>query len=295
MSSVNAAAAVLAGANATHGTRWTLIRPLQGGSQQGAYELRDIGGERAVLKWHTGHLPAPQLVETARAIEDARRRGWPTSKWLVYGALANDGAYIIEEFLDGTKPSEMTAELLDRLLQANRIQDGLCPRPFHDWSAYAHRVVFENESDNARRLRVNPRTVRLMDRIDRATASARGIALPSGDLVHGDCNLWNVLVQDDGASYLVDAAHVGSGTRAYDLANLLIGATIDQQWPPGSAADQERLQRECEALVGRDGLIVCVAARLIVMVEWSSRRRPPDHFGALVARCEALVERLTDA
>src|SRR2546422_8127500 len=95
---------LLAKINTEHSMRWTLVGKLAGGYQQGAYELTDGAGARAVLKWHTGHLPAKQLRETARAIEDARARGWPSSKWLAYGRLPNDGAYIVEEFVAGEGP-----------------------------------------------------------------------------------------------------------------------------------------------------------------------------------------------
>src|SRR3989442_2715301 len=95
---------LLAKINTEHSMRWTLVGKLAGGYQQGAYELTDGAGARVVLKWHTGHLPAKQLRETARAIEDARARGWPSSKWLAYRRLPNDGAYIVEEVVAGVHP-----------------------------------------------------------------------------------------------------------------------------------------------------------------------------------------------
>src|SRR5712664_3320810 len=113
--------------NTEHATRWTLVGKLAGGYQQGAYELTDGAGARAVLKWHTGHLPPKQFRETARAIEDARARGWPTSKWLTYGPLPNDGGYIVEEFIAGERPNRLAGRVLERLLDAVRVQAGARP------------------------------------------------------------------------------------------------------------------------------------------------------------------------
>ena len=64
--------------NARHGASWSLVRRIPGGSQQGAHELSDTLGQHAVLKWHTGNVPMERLPQTARIVEDARVRGWPT-------------------------------------------------------------------------------------------------------------------------------------------------------------------------------------------------------------------------
>src|SRR2546426_10474636 len=103
MSTREHAAAVLATANERDGTAWSLVGRLAGGYQQGAYELADAAGGRAVLKWHTGHLPREQLQDTARVLAEARLRGWPTSKWLAHRALPRDRAHIVEGFLEGER------------------------------------------------------------------------------------------------------------------------------------------------------------------------------------------------
>jgi hypothetical protein len=83
------------------------------------------------------------------------------------------------------------------------------------------------------------------------------------DLVHGDFVLGNMLVRD-GVPYVVDTAHAGKGTRAYDLATLLMETTVGGDYTPPSLPDQRRLERECIALVGRDGFLVCVACRIMI-------------------------------
>lgn len=281
---------VLALANDRDGSSWGFVAKLLGGYQQGAYELVGSDGTRAVLKWHTAHLPAKQLAETARAIEDARLRGWPTARWIAHGSLPNDGAYIIEEFIDGTRPTRLDGHVLERLLDAIRRQADARPDTDQDWSAYIRRVVFEGEADLATRMRAQPDTAVLQLRLERMTADARHMSLPANDLVHGDFVLGNMLVRDD-VPYLVDAAHAGKGTRAYDLATLLMETTVGGDCTPPTLADQRRLERECVALVGRLGFLVCVACRIMHLlvfggVHWDEQVR------RLVARCDAFLDSL---
>src|SRR3989442_15989502 len=134
--------ALLATINSEHATRWTLVGKLAGGYQQGAYQLTDGAGARAVLKWHSGHLPPKQLKDTARAIEDARARGWPTSKWLAYGPLPNDGGYIVEEVIVGERPNRLNGRGLERLLDAGRPPAGARPGADPDWAGHIQRRGF---------------------------------------------------------------------------------------------------------------------------------------------------------
>jgi len=269
---------------------WRLIEKLTGGYQQGAYELRSSDGTRAALKWHDAHLPAQQLAETALVIEDARLRGWPTPRWLAYGSLANDGAYIIEEFIDGERSTRLDGIVLERLLDAIRLQADTRPETGQDWSAYIHRVVFEGGADLATRMRTHPATAKLQRRLERMTADGHDLVLPTNDLVHGDFVLNNIIVRDD-QPYLLDTTHAGRGTRAYDLATLLMETTVGGDYIPPSWADQRRIEREAVALVGRLGFLVCVTCRIMHLlvfggVHWD------EQVPRAVAKCDAFLDSL---
>jgi len=282
--------ALLATINSEHATRWTLVSKLAGGYQQGADELSDGAGARAVLKWHIGHLAPKQLKQTARAIEDARARGWPTSKWLAYGPLPKESAYIVEEFIVGERPNRLEGLVLERLLDAVRLQAGARPVTAQDWSGYIERCVFAGEADLAARMMERPKTATLQHRLEQLTAKAHGIRLPSDDLVHGDFVLNNMVVRD-GQPYLLDAAHAGRGTRAYDLATLLMETAVGGDYIAPSIEDQRRLERECVAIVGRSGFLVCVACRIMHLlvfggVNWS------DSVPLAVAKCDEFLDSL---
>src|SRR5438093_8574200 len=199
--------------NQRHATSWSLVGRLPGGYLQGAHELRGPRGERGVLKWHPRELSAAQLVGAARAVEKLRRRGWPTSEWLAYGVLPDGATYVVEELVDGVVPTQVDGDGLDQLLRANELQANVPPETDRDWSSYIHRVVFDGEADLVARMRARPVTAALLTRLERLTAQARSLRLPTTDLVHGDFVLRNMLVAE-GSLRIIDTAHLGSGTRA---------------------------------------------------------------------------------
>jgi aminoglycoside phosphotransferase (APT) family kinase protein len=274
--------------NAQHGTRWSLVGRLQGGYLQGAYELRAPDGHRSVLKWHPRDLTARQLQAAALAVETMRDRGWPTPRWLAHGLLPEGDAYIVEEFVDGVVPNRMASDGLEQLLRANRMQADMHPATDQDWSSYIHRVVFDGAADLVARMRSRPVTAQLLARLERLTADARALRLPATDLVHGDFVLRNMLVAA-GLLQVIDTAHVGKGTRAYDLACLLLETTIEDGWAD-SKVDPDRVERECLSIVGPAGLRLCVVGRMLHYLVFGESWRDYDPT-TLVAKCGSFIER----
>lgn len=284
-SSIDEARELLALVNEREHSAWSTVRRIAGGSQQGAYEVIDDRGERGVLKWHTRHLPARQLLETAVIVERLRASGWPTPRWLAFGPLPAESAYIIEEYISGEQLRLLDEPMLERLLAVNRLQADIHPRTDHDWSAYVSRVVFDDPGGELARLRSRPDTADFARHLERLLQPARDARLPSVDVVHGDFTPWNVIVHD-GVPYLVDAAHAGVGTRAYDLAVL----AVDAQWADPSGAGRDLVLSEARSLVGTPGTLICLAARMIVLLEWGGRHWPAADIPTAVTRCSALLE-----
>ena len=276
--------------NARHSSSWIITGRLAGGYQQGAYELRDSSGTRAVLKWHRRHLPEPQLRATAKLLADARSGGWPTSAWLAYGPLPNDGGYIVEEFIEGEHPKTIDQALLARLLAAVKLQSGMQPKTTQNWSSYIYRCVFEGEEDLAARMRARPETAALQDRMSSLVAPARGISLPADDLVHGDIVLNNIVVRG-GQPFLLDAAHAGRGTRAYDLATLLMETSVGGDYVAPSDDVRRRLEDEGVAVAGRGAFLVCVVCRIMHLLVFGGVNWSAD-VPAAVHRCHAFLDQL---
>ena len=274
--------------NQRHGTTWSLVGRLPGGYLQGAYEIRGSGGERGVLKWHPTDLEASQLVAAAGSVEGLHAGGWPTARWLAHGVMPEGGAYIVEEFVDGVVPTRLSAAGLEQLLRANRLQADMHPDTEQDWSSYIHRVVFDGEADLVARMRARPVTARLLSRLERLTADARSLDLPTTDLVHGDFVLRNMLVAD-GALRIIDTAHVGKGTRAYDLACLLLETTIENGWADPTL-DPQRVESECLSIVGEAELRVCLVGRMLHYLVFGDSWNDYDP-SDLVAKCGSFIER----
>jgi hypothetical protein len=274
--------------NQRHGTSWSLVRRLPGGYLQGAYEIREPRGERGVLKWHPTDLPTSQLLAAAQSVERLHAGGWPTARWLAYGALPEGGAYIVAEFVDGVVPTRLAATGLELLLNANRLQAGMHPDTEQDWSSYIHRVVFDGEADLVARMRARRVTAQLLTRLERLTANARSLSLPATDLVHGDFVLRNMLV-NDGQLRVIDTAHVGKGTRAYDLACLLLETTIEDGWADPTV-DPQRVESECLLIIGGSELRVCLVGRMLHYLVFGDSWQDYDP-SDLVAKCGSFIER----
>jgi aminoglycoside phosphotransferase (APT) family kinase protein len=280
---------VIRSINDRHGASWSLVGRLPGGYLQGAHELRGPDGQRAVLKWHPRDLSAAQLIAAARAIEELRARGWPTPRWVAHGALPERGAYVVEDLVAGVVPTRLAAGGLAQLLSANRLQTGIAPDTEHDWSTYIHAVVFEGAADLVARMRARPVTAELLARLERLVADARSLRLPSTDLVHGDFVLRNMVVSDGGSLGIIDTAHLGRGTRAYDLACLLLETTVEDGWADADL-DPRRVEDECISIVGPAGLRVCLVGRMLHYLVFGDDWRDYDP-SDLVAKCGSFIER----
>lgn len=272
--------------NDRHGNGWQLAKKLAGGYSAGAHMLRGPDGIRAVLKLHPQGVTAERLAATAGVIDRAIAAGWKTPRWLASGLPPGGGFYVVQEFVDGERAERLTEAVLESLLLTNRRQADLRPETDRDWSAYVWDVVFQCGSDYARRMRGRADTSALFERLEAMTADARSVRLPTTDLVHGDFTLDNA-VFSDGEVYLVDADFVGKGSRAIDLAILLVQAGTAQLGASASAIG--RVRDECIDLVGRQGLLVCLAARMMGLVDFGL-----DHWSedvpSFVARCNMFLD-----
>lgn len=272
--------------NRRHGTAWQVVTKLPGGYSAGAHMLRALDGHKAVLKLHPHGVTPERLAMTARAIDRAATIGWKTPRWLASDLLPGGGFYVVQEFVDGSRAEGLTDDVLERLLVMNRKQADLRPETDRDWSAYVHDVVFRGGSGYARRMRERADTGALLDRLEGMTAGAENLSLPTTDLVHGDFTLDNAVFHG-GEAYLVDADFVGKGSRAIDLAILLVQAGTGRI----GASDPQiaRLRDECARLVDRQGLLVCTAARIMGLIDFGLDHWAPD-LPSFVARCRAFLD-----
>jgi len=131
-------------------------------------------------------------------------------------------------------------------------------------------------------------TAQVMARLERLTADARSLRLPTTDLVHGDFVLRNMFVTDCSLR-IIDTAHVGKGTRAYDLACLLLEPTVEDGWTHPTT-DPRLVEDECLSIVGPAELRVCLVGRMLHFLVFGDEWRDYDP-SDLVLKCGSFIER----
>lgn len=261
--------------NAYHGTGFVLAGKLPGGNQDGAYALREPGGQRAVLK----QMFAPRALPIMRRL---RAQGFPTPDALFSGIAPDGTTYLLQEFVEGAPIVMLTDAYLDQILALNELQAGLNPQPAADplesWSVYAHEVVFARSSVWERALQAHsPATTGLLEALRQATQRYADAGLPNSDAVHGDLNGENILAHDGQISGVIDMGYAGYGTRAIDLASLLHNMQSHDYAP----AVRARLRAEMLDRFGAPVYAICMAFRAIVTLTWAVRRDSQswvDHF-----------------
>jgi len=283
-----AARLVLADANRTHGTSYHLAEPLAGGFQSGTWLLRDGKNQdaAAVLKWSPNRTRAPQILRAARAVQRARAAGYPTPAWLAAGVAGLGFPYHIQQYVPGSSPRHLTVEVAERLIAVLEQQRGLDVDPHHCWSRYARdRLAGGWEHACEAIAGSGTQGLGFVAAIDALLASFGQVELPTGDLVHGDFRLNNILFGSERVAAVIDIEALGSGTRAFDYATLL---TVDNADPAG----WELIRTAGEKVAGPGVLSHCFALVALELADFVGQRVPgrlPVILGSLTDRAESLL------
>jgi len=284
-----AARLVLADANRSHGTSYHLAQPLNGGFQSGTWLLHDGKNEdaAAVLKWSPHRTWAPQILRAGRAVQRARAAGYPTPAWLAAGVAELGFPYYIQQYVPGSSPRHLTVEVAGRLIGVLEHQRGLDIDPHHCWSQYA-RERLAGRWDHARKTIAGsggPQGLRFVASIDALVASFGQVELPTGDLVHGDFRLDNILLSAEHVAAVIDIEALGSGTRAFDYATLLTSDHVDP-------AGWELTRIAGEQVAGPGVLAHCYALAALELADFARQHVPgrlPVLLGPLTDRAESLL------
>lgn len=279
---------VLEDVNRAHHTRFALVRPLRGGHQSGTWLLRDAGGEpaSAVLKWSPDRAWAPQVLRAGEVVERARAVGYPTPAWIAAGVSGPGFPYHVQQFVPGAVADRLTAAVAERLVPVLEKQRGLDIDPRRCWSRHVReRIAGEWEALRDAVAAADPGGRRFVTALDALLAGFGDVALPTGDLVHGDFRLANVLFRAGRVAAVIDMEALGSGTRAYDYATLL---TVDDIDPAG----WELIRAAGERVAGPGVLAHCFALAALDLADFVRRHVParlPHLIGPLTSRAESLL------
>jgi aminoglycoside phosphotransferase (APT) family kinase protein len=270
------AEAVLAQVNRDHGTRFTITGALSGGFQNGAWRIVGHDGGEAVLKFSPARDAWTQVVLAAEAkVAAARRDGYPTPSWMAAGVTTGGFVYQVQEFVAGLPAGRLTEPLARQLVDVlERCAAGRAPEPGgdprSDWSQFVLGRMSPHAPDGL------PSLVRALGSsqaavVERALAllDVHGpVRLPDDDLVHGDLNLGNVLLDTDGTlAGIVDIEALGAGSRAIDYGSLWNGSADN--------ADPEALtlvRAAGQGAAGAAGFAVCAIWSVLEYVVFAAER-----------------------
>ena len=289
------------------GAEVTLLGRLTGGINGGATRVRLAGRADAVLKAvplaHPNHLD--ETLRAQRVVEHVRRRGYPTPAWLGVGATATH-VWQLMDFVDAAPAPELTASLIEQLMEIIELQAGQASEPYDHWS-YAWRVATGRDSAVAGQvLDEAPEHSLLRQSIARLSGYSSAVSAlverlrlvcadvppprDAPDMVHADlATPGNILVRDGAVVAVVDIGNAGSGTRAIDLTTLMWYSFRD----PLLDGVRGRLWARILDVVGWEGAAVLIAAHILHMLEIPVRDGRHDVVPGVVERGHRALDELS--
>lgn len=280
--------------NAEHGTALRLIGRYAQGENHGAYAVADASGAAFVLKWQATTELRSRLERARLVTERLVKLGVPAPRYVLIGSFPEGTTYWLQTALPGSPPADLRLSLehARQLLDLNERQAEQALSSEQDWSGYVRRVVFAGESGWADTLRgYSPETRALLGRLERVTAGRENGVSRTGDLVHGDLALGNVLVVGEQVTGVVDWDAAGCGDRALDLSKLLFYSyenrslrELLENWPM-----RELLWQHIMNISGPDALVVYLAYNILAQLDWSIRHHSPEAVAGWVATASLIL------
>jgi aminoglycoside phosphotransferase (APT) family kinase protein len=255
---------------AAHGGRFEVRGRCGSGIQGGAWLLVDPSGRSAILKQRAGS--DVDIERVAAAVARVRAAGYPTPAWLASGTTSTGRSYWVQDHVSGRPSTPLTMPKTELLVDVLERQAGLDPLPERDSGCQVTAMALSDEDGGARSVvrRLGAPGTALLAADDRLLADAGGARLTGHDLVHGDFNTCNILLEEGGVSGVIDIQDMGTGSRAIDYACLLREA-----WVEGYGDDVVRLIRSTgEAAAGWAALVLGAAATAFFIVGFKLRHDP---------------------
>jgi hypothetical protein len=199
-------------------------------------------------------------------------RGYPIPRFVWNGRLDERWFLVVQSWAPGQPLRRLDSAVLDQLLDLVELQADFDGGP-GGWnvSQWIANVVFDEWAgwwDAA-----HEAAPELAERLQAFAEPARGVELPSNDVVHHDFNLTNILFQDGVVRTVVDWDDAGRGCRAVDATTLLF------EWhrlrADGSdvhRGDDKRLVNRILDIASESGLRSTVTYGAVARLALSSRR-----------------------
>lgn len=278
---------VVAGVNESLGATFTLVRPLSGGRQGGAWVVSGTEGQCAVLTWSLNPGLARRREETITLVHQLVDVGYPTPAWVETGTLGTDLSYVIAQLAPGRHVT--WAELpVEKVLAAIELQAGLAQPTQSTWSDYALTVLTDPDGPRGAVAALGTAGEEFLALVDAHLPDLGQTHLPVTDAVHGDMEVGNILVDDNRDIAIIDIDACGPGTRALDYAWLLRDAWTHRAKPCTIA----RIYEHGESVAGSDVFKACIAVACLELVAFVAHHAPPAECLGQMRRLGHMITRL---
>lgn len=278
---------VLEEVNSRLGTDYGWQRQLSGGEQNGAHLIAD-GGRQAVLKWQSVQWKAQQLLQAFPAVTYAADGGWPVARWLEAGPLADGGAFLLQDYVEGTPMSGLAPSAVSAVVAANSRQSGLGFPDAADDSAQLEAVLSGECGWKANVAGFTAAGAELVRRGDDVAAWAASAPIPVSDVVHGDYSSSNILLHaHSGTACFVDCETVSRGSRVRDLADLYRQSFV---YPDAAISGRRLLRAAATAIEGPLVFARCVVAVTYNNLAWWAEHKTPAEFDQACGRLRQLFD-----
>lgn len=276
---------VLAHLRAAHGLDLTWVEDLAGGFQSGARRVVDHSGTPYVLKWSDSPGWADVVTLNAPLVAEARAWGWPTPAWVVSGSTPTGDAYELQEWATGATRESIDRDWVDAVLPVVRTQAGHAPSTDRNWSWYDHAVMFAGESAYVADVEASgPDGAALGAAVRSLVAPFAEHVPPTRDLVHGDLNPGNVLLDAGRVTALVDVEALGPGTRCHDL-----GTIATYAWLWGDPDAGLLAVAEARTFAGPGELEISFGSALLGLLAYGVQHWAADDLAAICRDALALT------
>ena len=214
------------------GSQFVLLGPLAGG-ETGATAVAAADGRRFVLKWEQDPHKQELRRDGASLAERLRAEaGWPCPQQQV--AQGEGLLLVLQEFMLGEPVLHLSHDLVDELFDLHeRRLDLDAEDAANSWSADMIQLLVEGGRGYCLHeplRRFDPRTRRIVERIEEVGRSTTVADVAGSDIVHGDLHAGNLLHVNGHLSAVIDMDYTRVGDAAFDLVMIAVsslGVTAD--------------------------------------------------------------------
>ncbi len=196
----------------------------------GAWLTRTEEGENRIFKFVSSDDVRPQLqlsADSSRAVNSTIAR---TPQYRQIGFTPGKGSWYTQEFLPGQPAPAPTESLISRMMVLNEMAAGKALAGGKNWSEEVMNALYKDSKGWQKSIAASgPEGKTFVADVQSMIHRNRLLSPQAGDIVHGDFQHYNALVDRNGKlSGYIDWEGAGRGDRGIDLSRLLYDAYVSE-------------------------------------------------------------------